>query len=209
MKIHTVLATLLTVATLNAAPAGIGKSFVPTKKTHTQLTLEMRKLWEQHIIYTRNYIICAIANLPDTEAIAARLLRNQDDIGNAFMPYYGEAAGSKLTVLLRDHIMIASEVVKAAKSGRKAAVDSIEAKWSANSRDVANFLCSVNPNWPLKEMKEMLQDHLNLTTGEVVGRLAKDWAKDISSFDEGHDHMMMFADILTDGIVKQFPEKFK
>ena len=57
----------------------------------------MRVLWEEHITYTRNYIISALAGLPDTDAVAQRLLRNQDDIGNAIKPFYGDAAGNKLS----------------------------------------------------------------------------------------------------------------
>jgi hypothetical protein len=172
------------------------------------LKTAMRKLWEEHIVYTRNYIISALAGLPDADAVAQRLLRNQDDIGNAIKPYYGDAAGAKLSTLLRDHITIATEVVKAAKGGDKAQLTAAQQKWSKNGKDIAAFLSGANPNWPAKTLEEMLQKHLDLTTGEVVGRLNKDWAADIKSYDEGHAHMMMFADALTDGIVKQFPAKF-
>ena len=171
--------------------------------------IAMRKLWEEHITYTRNYIISALADLPDTDAVAKRLLANQDDIGNAIKPYYGEEAGKKLTALLRDHIMIATEVVKAAKSGNKPQLDDAQKKWSANGKDIAAFLSGANPNWPKKDLEDMLQKHLDLTTGEVVGRLKKDWAADIKSYDDGHAHMLMFADALTNGIAKQFPDKFK
>jgi phage terminase Nu1 subunit (DNA packaging protein) len=169
----------------------------------------MRKLWEEHIVYTRNYIISALAALPDTDAVAQRLLRNQDDIGNAIKPYYGDAGGAKLSTLLRDHITIATEVVKAAKGGDKAQLATAQQKWSANGKDIAGFLSGANPNWTRKALEDMLQVHLDLTTGEVVGRLNKDWAADIKAYDDGHAHMLMFADALTDGIVKQFPEKFK
>jgi hypothetical protein len=147
--------------------------------------------------------------LPDADAVAQRLLRNQDDIGNAVKPYYGDAAGAKLSTLLRDHITIATEVVKAAKGGDKAQLTTAQQKWSANGKEIAAFLSGANPNWAKKSLEDMLQTHLDLTTGEVVGRLNKDWAADIKSYDEGHAHMMMFADALTDGIVKQFPAKFK
>lgn len=70
-------------------------------------------------------------------------------------------------------------------------------------------MSSANPNWPKKTLEKMLQKHLDLTTGEVVGRLNKDWAADIKAYDDGHTHMLMFADTLTDGIAKQFPAKFK
>ena len=169
----------------------------------------MRKLWEDHLTYTRNYIISALADLPDTDAVAKRLLKNQDDIGDAIKPYYGDEAGKKLSALLRDHILIATEVVSAAKGGDPAQLAAAQTKWSANGKEIAAFLSSANPHWPQKDLEEMLQKHLDLTTGEVVGRLTKDWAKDIASYDEGHLHMLMFADMLSDGITKQFPAKFK
>jgi len=169
----------------------------------------MRKLWEDHITYTRNYIISALGGLGDADAVANRLMINQTDIGNAIKPYYGDAAGNKLTALLKEHINQAAKVVAAAKSGDKKALASEQAKWSANGRDIAAFLSSANPHWPKAELESMLQRHLDLTTGEVVGRLNKDWTADIKSYDEGHAHMLMFADMLTDGIAKQFPDKFK
>jgi hypothetical protein len=172
------------------------------------LRLAMRKLWEDHITYTRNYIISALAGLPDGDAVAARLLKNQDEIGESIRPFYGDEAAKKLTALLRDHIMIATEVVKAAKAGDQPQLASAQAKWSANGSEIAGLLSGANPNWPRKDLEEMLRRHLELTTGEVVGRLTQDWAKDVASYDEGHRHMLMFADLLSDGIVRQFPEKF-
>lgn len=169
----------------------------------------MRKLWEDHITYTRNYIISALAGLPDSDAVAKRLLQNQDDIGDAVKPYYGDAAGQKLATLLKDHIKIATEVVKAAKSGSKDKLAAAQKKWTVNADDIAMFLGKANPNWSEQDLKEMLHKHLELTTGEVVGRLKKDWAEDIKSYDEGHVHMLKFADMLTAGIAKQFPDKFK
>lgn len=173
------------------------------------LRLAMRKLWEDHIVYTRNYIISSLADLEDASAIAARLLGNQKDIGNAIKPYYGEAAGNQLAALLKDHILIAAEVVKAAKSGNSEDLAKADKKWHANADDIAVFLSKANPNWTKKDLTNMLYKHLDLTTGEVVSRLHKNWEDDISYYDKGHSHMLMFADALTCGIVKQFPDKFK
>jgi hypothetical protein len=184
-----------------AAPAAKAQSA-------TQAKLEMRKLWEDHITYTRNYIISALADVPDADAVSKRLLKNQDEIGDAIKPYYGEDAGKKLSGLLRDHILIATEVVKAAKADQKDQLADAQKKWSANGKDIAAFLSGANPNWPKQSLEDMLQKHLDLTTGEVVGRLKQDWEGDIRSYDEGHVHMLMFADTLTDGIAKQFPDMF-
>jgi phage terminase Nu1 subunit (DNA packaging protein) len=173
------------------------------------LKTAMRTLWEEHITYTRNYIISALADLPDRDAVAERLLSNQDDIGNAIKPYYGEAAGEQLSTLLRDHIVIATGVVGAAKDGDKAQLADAQAKWSANGQEIAAFLSGANPNWPAADLEEMLQQHLDLTSGQVVARLNKNWAADIQAYDDGHAHMLMFADALTEGIAQQFPDKFQ
>lgn len=200
-------------AVLAASLIGCSSSTTTTtvsKTDHTiELKLAMRKLWEEHITYTRNYIISALANLEDANTVAERLLKNQDDIGGAIKLYYGDEAGNKLAALLRDHILIAAEVVTAAKGGDTDSVAAKEAKWTANGKDIAAFLSGANPNWSQADLESMLQKHLDLTTAEVVDRLHKDWAADIKAYDEGHDHMLMFADALTDGIAKQFPAKFK
>jgi hypothetical protein len=178
-------------------------------KSVVDLRMAMRKLWEDHITYTRNYIISELAGLEDTSKVAERLLRNQDDIGSAITPIYGDEAGKKLAALLRDHILVATEVVKAAKAGNNEELAKANKKWYANADDIAAFLSSANPNWPKKALEDMLHKHLEYTTQEVVSRLKKDWAADIEAYDKGHEHMLMFADALTDGIVKQFPDKFK
>jgi hypothetical protein len=178
-------------------------------KSVVDLRMSMRKLWEDHITYTRNYIISALADLEDTGKVAERLLKNQDDIGNAIKPIYGDEAGNKLASLLRDHILIATEVVKAAKMGKNEELTMANKKWEANADDIAVFLSGANPNWPKQDLTDMLYKHLELTTGEVVSRLKKNWDADINNYDKGHEHMLMFADALTDGIVKQYPDKFK
>ena len=168
----------------------------------------MRKLWEDHITYTRNYIISAIGDLGDQQAVVARLMKNQEDIGDAIKPYYGAAGGAKLTRLLKDHISQAAEVVTAAKSGDAAQLAAKQKKWSQNGKNIAAFLAGANPNWHKGELEAMLQRHLDLTTGEAASRLKKDWAADIRYYDQGHEHMLMFADVLSSGVVKQFPDKF-
>src|SRR5215471_309827 len=168
----------------------------------------MRKLWEDHIEYTRNFIISALAGLDDTNKVAERLLRNQEDIGDAVKPIYGDEAGKKLSGLLRDHILIAADIVKAAKANNTAAVEAGEKKWHANADDIATFLAGANPHWGRAALGEMLSKHLEFTTTEVVSRLKKDWSADIKAYDQGHDHMLMFADMLSDGVIKQFPKKF-
>jgi hypothetical protein len=210
-RFGTVLAASLLVTALVPATVPVAPAAAEAAAPHSaasDLRAGMRKLWEDHITWTRVYIIDALAGLPDTNAAAARLLKNQDDIGAAIVPYYGAAAASKLTALLKDHIMIATEVLKAAKAGDSAQVAAQQKRWSANADDIAAFLASANPAWPRATVRDALQKHLDFTTTEVVSRLQGNWAADIAAYDANHDHMMMLSDMLTDGIIQQFPQRF-
>jgi hypothetical protein len=173
--------------------------------THEDLRVAMRSLWDDHVNYTRNYIMCTVGKLPDKDAVAARLMKNQEDIGNAIKPYYGDAAGMKLTAMLKDHINIAAEVVNDAMLNNKTELNKAQARWNENSEKIANFLSSANPNWTKADCMDMMNQHLAITTKEVTERLAKNYTMEIAAFDQGNKHMQMFSDFLTDGIVKQFP----
>ena len=170
----------------------------------------MDKLWEDHVTWTRLYIVSAAANLPDKDSTAQRLLQNQSDIGDAIKPLYGDAAGDKLAGLLKDHIMISTEIIDAAKAGDAAKKDEAANRWNANADDIAVMLSAANPkNWPIAEMKKMMHEHLDLTTAEVVARLQGDWAADVAAYEKVHTQIWKMADMLSTGIIKQFPNKFK
>ncbi|HEX6657962.1 MAG TPA: hypothetical protein VF065_07760 [Ilumatobacter sp.] len=169
---------------------------------------DMRKLWEDHVTWTRLYIVSAIAELPDLDATANRLLQNQDDIGNAIAAFYGEDAGHALAALLRDHILIAADLVAAAKSGDDALVASKLADWYANADEIATFLAAANPAWPVDTLKDMMRAHLDQTLAQATARLTGDWNADVAAYDEIHLHILHMADTLADGIVEQFPLRF-
>ncbi len=173
------------------------------------LRLAMRDLWADHVWLTRDYINSAATDHPDKETVAERLLKNQDEIGSAVKPYFGDEAGDKLTALLREHILIATEVVAFAKVGNDAGLKTANAKWSANANEIADFLNGANPDhWHKDEMRAMMQEHLKLTTDEAVARLKSDWKGNIQAFDKALDQAMAMADMLSDGLVAKFPEKF-
>lgn len=202
------IAFLVSCAIVSLAPLGEASGLQPNKPSAAALKQDMRKLWSDHVIWTRDYIIAAAAEAPDQTAAAARLMKNQDDIGAAVGAYYGAAAGAKMTTLLKEHITIAVDVIKAAKTGDKASLQKADAKWQANGVEIADFLSKANPNWPRAALVGMMKTHLSTTTDEVVARLGKNWDADVKAFDEVYRHILMMADTLADGIVKQFPSKF-
>ena len=198
---------LTVVLTLSLAPMALADS---PPMDRDDFNAAMRNLWLDHIVWTRLYIVSAVGGLPDKDATAQRLLQNQTDIGNAIKPFYGDAAGDKLTALLKDHIMIATELIAAAKAGDQAKQDDATKRWGANADEIATFLNGANPkNWALADAKSMMQDHLKLTTEEVVAQLKKDYAGSIASYGKVHTQILHMADMLSSGIEKQFPNKFK
>jgi hypothetical protein len=169
----------------------------------------MDKLWEDHVTWTRMVIVDFAAGLPDLPIAEARLLRNQVDIGNAIKPYYGAVAGRKLTSLLRTHILEAVPVLEAAKAGDTTALTRALATWNANARQIATFLSKANPrNWPLAMSTAMMKQHLALTTKEAAARLHGAWAADVAAYDQVHAEILKMANMLSTGIIRQFPNRF-
>jgi hypothetical protein len=167
----------------------------------------MRALWEDHIVWTRMAIIGIVDDRPDQPFAVDRLLQNQDDIGDAIKPFYGEAGGEAMSVLLREHIVGAAELLVAAKTGE--GFDAAHEAWYANGDEIGAFLADANPrNWDRDEMQAMMRDHLDLTLAEAVARLGGDFAADVAAYDEIHVQILHMADMLSDGIVAQFPGRF-
>ncbi|MBS1949167.1 MAG: glycosyltransferase [Bacteroidetes bacterium] len=218
-KITIVLALLMATAAANAQQmdhASMEKSkpskdFVRLMKNPKVLELNsaMKELWSAHMYWT---LITVDAYFNDPKGLGAklgRLLQNQKDIGAAIVPFYGQAAGDQLAKLLTEHIQLAVPVLKAAKENDKAALDKAVNDWYANAKDIGSFLASANPkNWTAKETQGALEMHITHTIAYSVSILKGDYTQSFGGFEEALRHMLHLADILTEGIAKQFPDKF-
>jgi hypothetical protein len=221
VKRHAILASVIALGLALAACSSAGgaqehqAAATPTAETvagkadPVEFRHAVRKLWEDHITWTRMFIVSAAAGLKDQHVAAERLLRNQDDIGDAIKPYYGEAAGEQLTKLLREHILIAADLLAAAKAGVAVKVEKVTTTWYANADEISAFLAKANPTyWPLDAVKHHMRTHLDLTLEEAVARLKGNWAADVAAYDKVHVAILEMSDALAAGIVGQFPEKF-
>lgn len=306
------------VTTTAPATRGTSQSAVSRTAFHDR----MRDLWNDHVVYTHNFIVSASAGLADTAELSQRLMRNQDELGEAIKPYYGEAAGSQLASLLRNHIQLAGKALLAAKGtstamqgmkmqdsagmsggylsnrasdtvstrtdsvklkgsparmsdtskvkananarakqpnsrvtgdtvsqrlptgqygnvrptdstqvtvstsqatyaqtqtqmqGQVTQVDSVAlnqaiADLKANGDSIAEFLSTANPRGFAREpLRAVIQMHVTLLLKEATARINKDWSGSIAAFEEGQHQAMQMADMLSDGIIKQFPSRF-
>ncbi|TLS50986.1 glycosyltransferase [Paenibacillus antri] len=191
-----------------AAAQAAGNERIHADSRTVQLKFGLRKLWVDHAVWTRSYMVSAVAGLDDQEEVLERLSQHQQHLGNAMIPYYGEEAGQRLAELLTEHIRIAGNVVAAAKHGNKPEMEKCNQAWVRNADDIASFLSGANPHWSKKELQQLLYRHLNLLTDALQARLSRNWRADIAAFDLGEANIIVWADVLADGIVKQFPQKF-
>lgn len=169
---------------------------------------QMRKLWEDHVTWTRLAIVTFADGSAGFDATAARLMKNQDDIGDAIKPFYGDAAGDQLTALLKDHISIAVRLLQAAKGGDDAAFQQANTAWYANADDIADFLAGANPRyWPQDTMRAAMRAHLDQTLAEASHELTGDYAASVADYDEIHHHILDMADVLSTGIIRAFPNR--
>jgi len=161
---------------------------------------DVRALWEDHITWTRLFIVSAVDGLKDVDVTAARLLRNQTEIGDAIKPFFGDEAGTQLTELLNEHILIAADIITAAKDGNDKAVAKTSKAWYRNGNEIADFLADAGVG-PKADLRSMMVGHLDTTLDEAVARLSGDYDAEIKAYDEVRSHIHHMADALADGII--------
>jgi hypothetical protein len=193
----------------STAGAGSASSFFPNTAAAVAFHDQMRKLWEDHVTWTRLAIVTFADGSAGFDATASRLLQNQTDIGDAVEPFYGSAAGNRLTALLHEHITIAVELLQDARAGDQAAFDAAKTRWYANANDIADFLSAANPRfWPRATMRAAMKTHLDQTLAEAVAELGADYPASVADYEAIHLHILDMADLLSSGIIRQFPRRF-
>jgi hypothetical protein len=195
-----------------AAPQLAHHGQTATVRTPAQLAFhdEMRKLWEDHATWTRLAIVTFADGSPGFPTTADRLMSNQVDIGDAIKPFFGDAAGNRLTALLHDHIAIAVEILQAARAGDTSAFNRAKDRWYANANDIADFLAAANPRyWPDDVMRMDMRTHLDQTLAEADAELGGRYADSVTEYEAVHAHLLAMADMLSNGIIGAFPSSFR
>lgn len=187
-----------------------GSVAVDTTATQSSARLhrQMRALWQEHVGWSRVLVVVSIAGLPDTATARARLGDNQAAIGDAFGPYYGPGASETLSALLDDHVTLAARVVLDAKARNVNGLSDSSELWYANADRIAAFFAAASPSWPFERLRSMLRTLLDRSMAQVTSRLAADWSTDTSAYDAVEASSLELSDVLADGIVAQFPERF-
>jgi hypothetical protein len=169
-----------------------------------QLSNKIRRLWIEHVLWTRFFILSTAFSLPDLPFVTERLLQNPVDFARVLKPFYGEQTAMQFKRLFTDHLLIAAQLVNAAKEGDTAEVDEQRRRWYANAEDIARSLASINPFWSECEWRDLLFDHLRMTEDEAVFVLTSQYEKGIKEYDDIQAEALRMADVMTCGIIRQF-----
>lgn len=156
------------------------------------LKVEHGMLWVDHFYLTRQVIRDAVAGSVCLGAELNELLKNQENIGNNFAEMTRHRdAGNVLTVLLKQHIQIAVEIVKAAIAGQS--IDNLNAQWKNNGNEIAACYHKYNYHIPYEEMSKMMQDHLKTTLDEAVAIIQKNCDQSVVKGDIALAHLKHMA----------------
>ena len=173
------------------------------------IKLEMRQLWAEHMEWTYATVDAFFHDQNGLSAKLNRLLKNQTDIGEALVPYFGQENSQKLAGLLTEHIQGAVPVLSAAQNGDNAALEQALDDWYANAQEVGDHLAAINPEyWAQPVLRDMWKTHITQTVTYSVALLQNELEKAVSDYQEAYNHMMGMGDIMSDGIIKKFPDKF-
>jgi phage terminase Nu1 subunit (DNA packaging protein) len=156
------------------------------------------------VLWTRFFIVSATFSLPDLPVVTQRLLRNPVDFANVLRPLYGEKTAARFEQLLTEHLLIAAQLVNAAKAGDAAEVEIQRRRWYANAKEIALFLAEINPFWSEREWRDLLFDHLRMTEAEAVEMLSGQYEQSIEEYDAIQAEALVMADVMTCGILRQF-----
>jgi hypothetical protein len=177
-------------------------------KASLALAKDMHRLWTDHAVWTRDVVIAVLDSRHDAEEAAARLLRNQQDIGRAFGKHYSRRAANRLRALLKQHVMTLVDLLEAARNVDRPRFTKVNSDWSDNAKEIASLLTATNPVWEPDTLSGLLQMHLSLVTAQITARLEENFDADVEAFDQDLTALLTLADTLTDGIVRDFADKF-
>lgn len=170
---------------------------------------DWRRVWSQHVWWTREVIQSIIAGLPGTQNSVNKLLQNPYEMGAIWAEYWSDASVKRMEALFTTHLKMGGDIVTAAKAGNTQQVTELTRQWYQNADDIARALSQINPHYDMAEVQRMMYEHLRLTGLEANYILGGQFDNGIATFDQIQAEAEDMADYFAKGLVAQFPDKFR
>lgn len=185
--------------------------------SHTSMRLEMQKLWATHILWAGKAIDAAIAGTPEITPAIQRLMETQNKMGNLFTTYYGKKIGDQIAALLKEHVTATGNVLNTViaqysqqqqqPQQQQQQMNRAYKRWLQSTSAIADFLAKINPNWNQDTLTTMMYERLRFYCRHIHFRITQNWKALDDNTEQMLNHMLAMSKELTDGIIKQLPEK--
>jgi hypothetical protein len=195
----------------NSTSTSTSSSAVVTASTKAaDLRSSLVTLGVEHMTYTDQAVSAALDGTKNAAAVGAALYANGTTIGAAVGSVYGKDAETTFNTVwklhLDDFVKYAVAGSKGDTAGQKAALADIDANYT---KPLAQYLAKANPNLPESALEGALRDHVDMTAKMIDFHIAGDYKSEATELDMANKHIEGLFSTLADGIVKQFPDKFK
>ena len=166
-----------------------------------RLNEDMRLAWLNHVYWTRMYLMSAVADNADQQAVEERLLETADEITDVFARYLPIATTRQLRNLLTEHIEIAGQIIQALKAKNMSDYDALVQEWYRNANQMATLFANHNPYFESRETRNMLLNHLDLTREEIEHQVNGEYEQSIDVFRDVEQQALAMADYFARGLL--------
>jgi hypothetical protein len=170
---------------------------------------EMSRLWIDDAIWSRQAILCLVDRLPGTEETLYRLMINQEDMGRMFTKYYGLEKGDEFCQLISSNTALTISIIRNKSSNNTEDLKAASDRMDYNVKRIIEYLIKVNPNWSKEELSYLMLLHSQLFDLQLQNRVTENFSYDVEVFDKIITETYKLANVLSEGIIKQFPERFE
>lgn len=170
---------------------------------------EMVRLWIDNVYWTRQSILCLTDRLPGAEETIYRLMKNQEDMGAIFTKYYGKKHGDEFCELISSNTSNVVSIIRSTNNRNTLESEKEKKRMLNNITAITNYLSHINPYWNNDDLNKLISMQAVLMNSQIEYRMSQNYDADIKNVDKTLSEAFALANFLADGIILQFPERFK
>lgn len=163
-----------------------------------------RKLWLNHVVWTRSFMVGTEVGSGDLVHIYDRLIIGALDFAKDLATYYGLDMASEFKKLFTENIEIVKSYIEAVDQNDDDGVEASRKKSSDNIEELSILLTKLNPYWNGKIWTTLLTQYMQITEEEIILYFSKNYEGEIQLFDELERHILEIADYMANAIARQF-----
>lgn len=163
----------------------------------------MRDRWVEHAMWSRQYLVATLSDLPDRPAVANRLLRVQEQLGSALAPCLGEVISARLVALLKERTLFTGHLLYALRMWDDTETQRQRQILRAYATAVAGLVSTAAPSWPWRELTQGIERLDALMYQQADARRRAEWVEDAQACDEALAVAMKVADVLAEDLARR------